>query len=71
MRLPKNSAAKVFALVSTGTRVNVASSQPEDATIGKTLPVLDDSALPNPPDSYMLTDKVFQDAVYKGNMFVD
>ncbi len=71
VRLPKNSAAKVYALVSTGTKVHVAASQPEDATIGKTLPVLDDSALPNPPDSYMLTDKVFQDAVYKGNMFVD
>ncbi len=71
VRLPKTSAAKVFALVSVGTKVNVAASQPEDATVGKTLPILDDGPLPNPPDSYMLTDQVFQDAVYKGNMFVD
>jgi len=71
VRLPKTSAAKVFALVSVGTKVHVAASQPEDATIGRTLPVLDDGPLPNPPDSYMLTDKVYQDAVYKGNMFVD
>ena len=71
VRLPKMAAAKVFAMVSDGTKVHVAASQPEDATIGKTLPVLDDSALPDPPNSYMMSDKVFQDAQYKGNMFVD
>ena len=71
VRMPKNSAAKVFAMVSVGTKVHIAASQPEDATIGKTLPVLDDSALPDPPNSYMMSDKVFQDAQYKGNMFVD
>ncbi len=71
VRLPKMSAAKVFAMVSVGTKVHVASSQPEDATIGKTLPVLDDSTMADPPNSYMMSDKVFQDAQYKGNMFID
>ena len=71
VRLPKMAAAKLFAMVSTGTKVNVASSQPEDATIGRTLPLLDDTTLPDPPNSYMMSDLVFQDAKYKGNMFVD
>lgn len=71
VRLPKKAAAKVFAMVSVGTKVHVASSQPEDATAGKGLPVLDDSTLPDPPASYMQTNQVFEDAKYKGNMFVD
>ncbi len=71
VRLPKMAAAKFFAMVNTGTKVYVASSQPEDATLGKTLPVLDDTTLPDPPNSYMMSDQVFQDAHYKGKMFVD
>lgn len=62
VRMPIKSAAKVFALTRTGTPINIARSQPWDATIGKTLPVLDDSALPDPPMSYMLSPKVFSDA---------
>ena len=62
VRMPLNSARKVFNMVSVGTPVNVSSSQPWDATIGKSLPSLDDSPLPNPPMSYMLSPKVFQDA---------
>ena len=45
-----------------GTPVHVASSQPWDQTIGKSLPVLDDSALPNPPMPYLLSPQVFRDA---------
>jgi hypothetical protein len=30
--------------------------------VGKSLPVLDDSALPDPPLSYMLSSQVFADA---------
>ncbi len=62
VRMPINSARKVFNLVRTGTPLNIARTQPWDATIGKTLPVLDDSALPDPPLSYMLSPKVFSDA---------
>lgn len=61
VRMPLNSARKVFDLVQVGTPVNVSGSQPWDASIGSKLPNLDDSPLPNPPNSYMLSPKVFQD----------
>lgn len=62
VRMPLNSARKAFALVRTGTPLNIAKSQPWDATIGKSLPVLNDSHLPDPPLSYMLSPQVFSDA---------
>ncbi|MEQ1750907.1 MAG: L,D-transpeptidase, partial [Prosthecobacter sp.] len=62
VRLPIKSAQKIFAMVKQGTPLIIASSHPEDATIGKTLPVLDDSTLADPPDSYMMSSKVFSDA---------
>lgn len=62
VRLPLNSARKVFNLVRVGTPIEVARTQPLDATVGKSLPVLDDSALPNPPMSYLLSPQVFRDA---------
>jgi lipoprotein-anchoring transpeptidase ErfK/SrfK len=68
VRLPIKSAQKIFSLVRTGTPLNIASSQPEDATIGRTLPRLDDSALANPPDSYMMSNQVFADAA-KGKVY--
>ena len=68
VRLPIKSAQKIFSMVRTGTPLIIASSHPEDATIGKTLPVLDDSTLADPPDSYMLSNKVFEDAA-KGKMY--
>ena len=68
VRLPLNSARKIYGLVKVGTMVDVATSQPWDATIGKSLPTIDDSALPNPPMSYLLSPQVFQDAE-KGKMW--
>jgi lipoprotein-anchoring transpeptidase ErfK/SrfK len=69
VRLPIKSAQKIFGMVSTGTPLIIASSHPEDATIGKTLPVLDDSSLADPPDSYMLKgNQVFEDAA-KGKIY--
>ena len=62
VRLPIKAAQKIFSMVRTGTPLNIASTQPEDATIGKTLPILDDSSLADPPDSYMQSAKVFEDA---------
>jgi len=62
VRLPVKSAKKIFDLVSVGTPIHIATSHPEDQTIGKTLPVLDDTTLPDPPMSYMLSPKVFADA---------
>ena len=62
VRMPIVAARKTFQLVRIGTPINIASSQPWDATIGKSLPVLDDSNLSDPPMSYMLSSKVFADA---------
>jgi L,D-transpeptidase catalytic domain len=68
VRMPIDSARKTFQLVRIGTPLNIASSQPWDATIGKSLPVLDDSSLPDPPMSYMLSARVFADAG-QGNLW--
>jgi len=68
VRLPIKSAQKIFAMVPSGTPLIIATSHPEDATIGKTLPVLDDSALADPPMSYMLSAQVFEDAK-KGKIY--
>ncbi len=62
VRMPLKAAKKTFELIRTGTPINIAASQPWDATIGRSLPVLDDSALPDPPMSYMLSPQVFADA---------
>ncbi len=61
IRMPLNSARKVFDMTRVGTPVNVAASQPWDSTIGAKLPRLDDSPLPNPPTSYLNSAKVFAD----------
>ena len=63
VRMPIDSTRKTFQLV-IGTPINIASNQPWGATIGKSLPVLDDSNLPDPPMSYMLSSRVFADASY-------
>jgi hypothetical protein len=62
VRMPIVAARKTFQLVRIGTPINIASSQPWDATVGKNLPVLDDSNLADPPLSYMLSNTVFADA---------
>ncbi len=68
VRMPLNSARKTFDLVQVGTPVNVSKSQPWDSTIGVELPLLDDSPLANPPNSYMMGDQVFKDHE-KGKMW--
>ena len=68
VRLPIASAQKIFSMVKVGTPLIIAPSHPEDATIGKTLPVLDDSTLPDPPESYMQSPKVFEDAA-RGKLY--
>jgi hypothetical protein len=68
VRLPLKAARKVFQTVRVGTRVTVSRSQPWDGTIGRSLPVLDDGALSDPPASYMLSSQVFKDAE-KGKMW--
>ena len=68
VRIPLKAAQKVFGLVRTGTPLQVATSQPWDESHGKHLPRLDDSRLPDPPESYMMSPQVFADAA-KGKMW--
>jgi hypothetical protein len=68
VRIPLNSARKIFNTVRVGTPITIARTQPWDSTIGKSLPVLDDSSLPNPPTSYLHSPQVFKDAE-KGKMW--
>ena len=62
VRMPLKAAQKTFGLVRSGTPINISTSQPWDATVGKSLPRLDDSKLPDPPMSYMMSPQVFADA---------
>lgn len=62
IRLPMNTARKLFSLTKVGTPLSIAASQPEDATIGKTLPRIDDGPLPNPNRAYLMSNEFFEDA---------
>ena len=62
VRMPLKAAQKTFNLVRSGTPINISTSQPWDATVGNSLPRLDDTHLPDPPMSYLLSPQVFADA---------
>jgi hypothetical protein len=51
--------AKFFALVHAGTPVEIAQSQPEDQTIGRSVIRPADYKYPDPPGSYMVSSAVF------------
>ena len=59
LRLHKNVAPKFFHLVKIGTPVIILRSQPEDLTVGRNVPRPTDYADPDPPSSYMISDRVF------------
>jgi hypothetical protein len=59
LRLHKNVAPKFYALAKSGTPVNIAQTQPEDATIGKNLKRPGDYADPDPANSILVSDRVF------------
>jgi hypothetical protein len=61
VRLHKEAAARLFALVNIGTPVDIANSQPEDATFGKKVQRLDQSRDPDPPRAYMMSSAWFKD----------
>ena len=61
IRLHREAAARLYALVSVGTPVNISSSQPEDRTYGSQVRKLDQSRDPDPPRSYMLSSAWFKD----------
>jgi lipoprotein-anchoring transpeptidase ErfK/SrfK len=60
LRLKGEAAAKFFALVKSGTPVNIADTQPEDATIGPKIQRPDDSRLPDIPSNVVITQAAFQ-----------
>ena len=60
IRLKGEAAAKFFALVRIGTPVNIANTQPEDATIGSKVQRVDDSRTPDPDPHIMVSDAAFE-----------
>lgn len=60
LRLKGEAAAKFYALVRSGTQVNIADTQPEDATIGPSIKRVDDSKTPDPPNSVAISAAAFQ-----------
>lgn len=60
IRLKGEAAPKFYALVHNGTPVNIAGTQPEDETLGSKVQHPDDTRLPDPPGSVMITDAAFQ-----------
>jgi hypothetical protein len=61
IRLHREAAARLFALVNIGTPVNISSSQPEDRMYGSSVRKLDQSRDPDPPRSYMMSPAWFKD----------
>lgn len=60
LRLHKTVAPKFYELVRMGTPVNVAMTQPEDGTIGRAIQRPQDFRDPDPPNSFLISDQVFQ-----------
>lgn len=61
IRLHKEAAARLYALVKIGTPVNIASTQPEDATIARTVRRIDQRNDPDPPTSLLMSNRYFTD----------
>jgi len=60
IRLKGEAAPKFYALMRIGTPVNIASTQPEDETIGPKVQRVDDSRTPDPDPHIMISDAAFQ-----------
>ena len=61
VRMHKEAAARLFALVKIGTPVSIASSQPEDSKYGSLVRRIDQRNDPDPPRSYMMSSAWFKD----------
>ena len=61
VRLHREAAARLFALVKVGTPVSIARTQPEDQQYGHLVRKLDQSKDPDPPRSYMMSSAWFKD----------
>lgn len=61
VRLHREAAARLFALVRIGTPVHIAASLPEDAKYGSQVQQLDQSRDPDPPRSQLMSSSWFKD----------
>jgi hypothetical protein len=61
IRLHREAAARLFALVRVGTQVDIAQSQPEDQKYASCVQKLDQSRDPDPPRSFLLSESWFKD----------
>jgi hypothetical protein len=61
IRLHKEAAARLYALVKVGTPVNIARTQPEDSEYGHFVRKLDQRNDPNPPPSQLMSASWFSD----------
>ncbi|MEO7165451.1 MAG: L,D-transpeptidase [Spartobacteria bacterium] len=61
IRLHREAAARLFALVKVGTPVNIANAQPEDLLYSRQVMKLDQSRDPDPPRSQMMSSSWFKD----------
>ena len=69
IRLHKEAAARLFALVKVGTPVQIARSLPEDDKYGSTVRKLDQSRDPDPPRSLLMSPSWFKDPA--GPLLID
>ena len=69
IRLHREAAARLFALVKVGTPVSIATSHPEDAKYGHLVRKLDQSRDPDPPRSLLMSPSWFKDP--PGPLLVD
>ena len=60
IRMHGEAAAKFYALARIGTPVNIATTQPEDDTLGSKVVRVDDSRTPDPPPKMMITSAAFE-----------
>ncbi len=61
IRLHREAAARLFALVKVGTPVSISDSQPEDLKYSRQVMKLDQSKDPDPPRSLLMSSSWFQD----------
>lgn len=69
IRQHKEAAARLFQYVKIGTPVDIATTQPEDATAGKSVRRLDQRNDPDPPTAQLMSDSYFRDPA--GPLFIE
>ena len=71
LRLHNTVAPKFFALVPAGTPIHIAHTQPEDQSWGRNISRPTDYNDPDPPGSYLISRKFFDDLEPRGSLFAN